>query len=1700
MKIEVAIPAKRSFDELSYNNAHSAPVPDSTPVPQPPPTTTVQPPAPMTAVQAPAPMVGVETPVPIPAHLAQHIPKSVKPQFRVELPSSNINRGEYMEVAEKLELPEHLSQRKKARLDDETSGAMRESLDQRQRSDAALMELSRRTQAIDRAVRAAYDAEPGFDQMVWLTSEQEPALTAEEQKKMHTVIQKIISLNSLARVPVEYLTQTLRLSEASLKDASLLELHVDKDWDEAAVEAWILQLPRLDTALKAARTSARILSGGREDKQLYSESLIENIIQTFKKTIEDIVIPLVEFRSSGNTSSIFRLLLRHRKELSVVFISCQKLLSLLAELVSKVQLADLGLNTLEFIASNLIFVDNAFTDKDSVVGTQKFDGIRSAAMDMLCQIFMIKPAQRHGILNEILTSLSKLPGSKQSSKQFKLADGGSVQPVSALIMRLVQASSSNPDPVSDIGYDDGSDDDEEHSVSKKKKTPVVTIHSESQGADQHDQAVEELCAVAQPLSDEAQRNASMVINFLVQRAIGSSKSGETPFRNLLDLCVDDFTTCLELVDWPAAEVLLRCLMSSMVHLFEAEKSAAPTKNMALEILGNMSAAISRLRSQVKKLANATEGSDADDLLRFLSDLANHMLDREGRFDSIVAWSGPYRIVLESLTARSNDTQLVGATSFLIATWADRLQAGYHRAPPDDDERDRELGRIAYRLRMMVEDRTWLANQYEFRAAPGEQTRRLSYLLVLLGSPLCENFDRMLSILLHSMSSDQASVRSKSLKSVNHVLETDPSILDGNSGVIDRILESVTDNSPQVRESALSLLGNCFNMRRGLELSLASHVLSRLSDSGVAVRRRAMKLVRDIYLRNYDSKIRSEIAGGLLRRTVNDLDDGIKETGRQMIEEIWFEPFYKMEDNAVYQTALAEHSSLIIRTVKMVVGLTELLDKVFQSVLKGEKKGPVGPSDICARLISNMFHLLSNADQDTPDSPSSLDILQVLTIFARADPALFNFEQIRHLKPHLTTTEKKQDEDQAEYEKRRAEEVQTFRAVANIFRLVLPQLSTVHSEFITEIRAQLVRMIAKVGMGTGLSELAACLRVICDILNDVTPIKMVTKSALLQTAKLAAAPKLSDPAMARARMQLGGYFSILGAVLSNFDLDSELGFFQQLHKDFKGDSVTRLVVDKLLPFASPNQHPMLRRESIDSIATICQAWPRMYTLPKVGLVFEQAFKEQARPLENIILRSFKEFLFREEKRSEASTAAAGAEKEKDVGKEKKSLKVMGGTSYDDVASATTQQFLSDITRISLASQDVHALQALQVLGSINRQGLTHPKETVITLVTLETSSYTPIAELAFREHKTLHEKHESTLETQYTKAVQSAYEYQRDIVGDTHGATFDPPQAKLYNLMHVFKVSKLKKRQRFLEKIVDMMDFDLSKLQSHQEIPPHVSFVRFILENLAAFEYHAVGELQNMVHRMEKLVNGTGTTIAQAIDSELFHMGIDALADIPPPAQPEQVTTDANPDVMINGDAPASGLAPAPAPPPPAPGPIYNKSIEPARLRKLATAATILSSLWEVRSYLRRLYGMGANRHDSKAKALAKDLNRTPTKTQGVHWDKFWEEFTPHFNGLTTEEAMVHRCKVFVEVMNVDKEFKFVEEDDEDMDLDDPATPSGDEGERGVDSGGRKRKGAGTPGGRKKRPRPDSQPRKRGRPRKNPVQETQDDVEEELDWF
>lgn len=1580
------------------------------------------------------------------AHVPQDSSEIQTEKFSITLQASNIATEEYMQVEEAVDAPHHLSSRKdESMIIEDDQNLMGSGLDQRQRASAALDSMESLIRSIFRAVGKALVLEQGFENYVIRLSDQEVIINSSTQQKLHGSIQKAIELNVFNSVAIEDLLKLMRMNEISIRRVEELNLRVDVAWDNEVVEAWLIQLGDIDLGLKAARTCLRMLAGGREDKQLYSESTILNCVHAAKLFTEDVISPLVELRTSGPGADLFKLLAKHRKTLSPIFVSCQKLLAAIAEVISNVELSESAINTLEYMASKLIFVENAYVERESVVGVQKFDGIRSAAMDILCQIFLSKPEQRQGIINDILTSLEKLPLGKLSSRQFKLADGGSIQPISALLMRLIQASSGqvSRNGVRRAAILDAPTEDDQDGVDSRVPG-MSSLTSEDQASQQHAIAIQELDAAATPLIDTATRNATHVINFIVKRAVGSTKSSDTPYRNLLDLFVEDFTTCLDSPDWPSAELLLRLLMLMMVQLFEAPKTAVPTKNMALELLGTMSAAISRLRSHVKRTATSFEGGESDDVSRYLADLAVQVLERKALAEQIVDWAGPFRTTLEYVQERCKaDAHLSNAMSFIVADWASKTQGCYDAHEDDDADRDSTLGLLAYRLRKMIDDKTWLSNEFTFKTITPNQAK-FSFSILLLKSPLCESFAKILNILLASMASDQATVRSKSLKSINQVLETDPSILDGDSSVIQLILECASDSSTQVRDSALGLLGSCIGMRPALEPSLTPKIIDRFQDAGVGVRKRAMKLARDIYLRNRNKSIRSAIASGLLRR-IQDPDEGVRELARQMIEEIWFVPFYTDDGSLAYQTAITEHVALVIQTVKTGT-VNEILDKVFQTILRpnNNNKSPEGPFNVCSKLVGDMFGLIDNPESEDGLAPSGSDALQVLTIFAKADAKLFNFEQVRLLKPQLASFTG-------------AEELISFRAVTVIYKLVLPQLTTVNSNFLSEVRLQLLKGIGKISSRGALDDLIACAKVVCDLLNDIGPLANLVASAL------AGIQKLGVQMDAKRLSLLSAYAIIVGSVAKHCDLDKQIKLFKAKFATWKGESVPRLIVDVLSPYTGSQQPLEARKASLEAIGLVCQSWPRNYALAKVYTAFQQVFQERIPALETMILRSFKEFLVGEERRSEMSVGAETASK-------KKELTVMGGTNFDDVASATTQRFLQDITRIALSSQDETAYLAMEVLGSINRQGLTHPKETGVTLITLETSANKKIAELAYLEHRSLHEKHETVLEREYVKAVQAAYNYQRDIVKDCHGATTEPFQSKLHMLIDVLKISKMKNRQRFLEKLCGQVDFELSKFNVSATVPSHVTYARFIVENLAYLEYQTIGEIQTTVNTLEKIVTTTGATLAQAIESELFNVTMDAEGEDAEGEDADAEGEDVIPEGGVGGEIPSATTTTS--------APLLGAGLDPKRFKQLTAACMVLLFVWDVRTYLRRLYGMGTSRHDSKAKLLAKDLNKTPVKVQGIHGDRVWEELAGHSTGLDSPEKMGSTCRAFVELMNIDKEFKVAKEDD----MEDPTTPSeagsddddDDDGE--LADRGRKRKAAGTPGGRKKRARSGSRKR------------------------
>ena len=1574
----------------------------------------------------------------------------------VELPVAPFDKSEFLAVPDEPEEPVNLSTRKR-KLDglggDDIYG---ESLDLRQRADAAFRELRVFLKHCFEAEDAALRSQSNND-VVFFVGDNDTTLTAAAQFKVQTLIGKTISLNCFQSAPLDDLLRLSRLSEGALRQAGSLEIKIEGSWGDADVGQWVDQLPSLDNAIKAARTCLRIMCGGRQEKQLYSEDVIDQSLDLFKRVMDGIIIPVAELRTSDNTSELFKLLSSHKKKIVALLNDCQKLFSLMSTLISKIDTSDTVSNTLEFTATRLIFMETAHAERESVIDTQKFDGLRLVAMDMLSQIFLLNPVQRQGIFNEILTSLEKLPLGKRA-RTFKLVDGSSCMPVSALMMRLVQTSAGQ---ISDAKLKTVSeslrppdDDEEDGEESSGEKAVSFSIRDEEQAAVQNSTAIQELAALTDPLIKTTRGNAGYVINYIVERAMTSTKTGDTPYRNLLDLFVEDFTSCLDNPDWPGAELLLTLLTSRMFKLLEKDKSASVTaKNMALELLGIIGAAISKLRGHVRKTASALDVTD--DLGRFLSDLASAALELKHRPENMVAWTGPYRATLEYLEGRfSEDQHLASAITFIITDWGNKVCSEYDAFVDDAPERDEEFGRLAYRLRQMIQDRRWLSSEFAFSEVSSNQAK-LSYSITLLGSQLCRSFSKILNILLYSMASDLPTVRSKSLKSINQVLETDPSILDGDSVVIQLILRCTNDSSTQVRDSALGLIGKCISMRPALEDKMVETVVERFIDTGLGVRKRAMKLAKDIYLRNSNKAVRSAIANGLLHR-VQDPEETVRDLARQVIEEIWFLPFYGGENSAATKTSIADHVALMIQTVKH-GNITNVLDKVLQNLFAPESKTAKASLEVCTKLVASMFDLVDNPDSDDPSVPSGRNALQVLMIFAKAEASLFTFEQLRLLMPHIMSI--KSNEDLA-----------VSRAVVVIYRRVLPQLSSAHDQFLSDVRKHLQPAVSNVTRAL-LDDIIACLWIISTLLKDAGPIAALTRSCLKGIKNT---PKVLDVQNSR---RLQRYTLIVGMIGKHCDLDSHHEFMKKEFPDWKGANVSELIINIVLRFAAESQPEDIRRAALDCIGLICQSWPRNYTSPRVYTTFQQVFDSQIPALESTVLRSFKEFLFSEEKRSEQASEAPninGTKPEK-----KRELTVMGGTNYDDVASGTARRFLESIIRIAKATQDEHAFLAIEVLASINRQGLTHPKETGVTFITLETSSNPRISELAYLEHKALHAKHETVIEREYVNALKEVFAYQRDIVHDPRGATANPFSPKLQLMMEVLKISKSKNRQKFLEKLCNQIDFDLPKLENPEDRIQHVQYSLFLVENLAFFEYLTVGEVHSTVAIIEKLVTSTGATVAQAVESEVFQVRMDALDSNP--------TTD-----------PATGDVQMVTEPEPS-----RPDIDMPRLQQLTAGSMILSALWDVRTHLRRLYGMGTGRRDSKSKDKSKDMGKTPIKVPSVTGERVWEEISVISTALTSRERMMETCKAFVELMSVDKEFMVQNEDDE-MNGEEPTTPGNEEDDEEDDrpSGGRGRKrkaGGVTPGGRKKRARSTSQPRKRGRPKKQSLDADADGEMDEGDW-
>jgi cohesin loading factor subunit SCC2 len=1484
-------------------------------------------------------------------------------------------------------------------------------------------------------------------------------------------IRRTIKSGVFSQVAVAKVVRLQKLLEDSITCVTKFSFSIEGEASESEVEEWVQSLEIAATAVQSMKVLFDIMAAKREEKELYSEDLLGNAIGSLEHVIESTVIPVVEARTSA---SIFKLYSAKKRELSDLIKLCNRALTLLGKLVANVDVSESAVNKVEYLARRLIFIENAHSEKESVMGIQTFESMRRASMDTLASIFTRYPDMRTGIINDILLSLEKLPSTRQSARQFKLNDAKPIQLVSALLMRLVQTSAlwtglqapkQRKKRASVDTDEENSDDDEKDRVQSNSRRVVQKPPIDMDDVEDYSfaQATNELRSVSKALFDNAEANAKHVINFLLTRALNTTKSGDQPYRALLDIFTEDFLNVIGIPEWPAAELLVYIMVRSLLTIMTDEKRPVPQKSLALDLLAIMGEQMSVLQARVKgvhRSLDAIQSSVAEALCHLVQndEIAN---------EELIKSDGAYRMVFQYLVNQAGDAQAKSAGALLLAQWSALC---LDSAKSDEDSVTKDL---LIQLRNTIPDHTWFQESYEDLKYVDATIAKHASTVIISASKFYKAQPTIIKALLHSINSPHVQIKSKGFKLLSQILQKDPSILERNNVVLTNILHGCGNSSSMVRQSALTLLEKCIELRPSLERKAYTMVIGLVQDENAQVRKRALKLLRDVFMRNDDQEMRAQVSVAVISRT-EDHDDGVAELARQTFEELWVSPFYDSSTSTSTvqsKIEMQKQARLIVRSIDRGESIKRgafliTIEKLFRLLLKKDSKNAKANFDICIKFVGVLFdEVIENHTNSDDLTQSSLGT--ALTMFAEVSPKLFNSRQLELLAPYI-------DNIQA------GDALFMYHATCVIFRHVMPSLSAVEHDFLKKTQRALVKAVPKIPKQQ-IPDTAACLWSLWQTLMDPGPIKNLVLSLLKQLQPLMKADpeQLSDDTATRLRR----YIDIVGPFGKECNFDTHVDDFKRSGFSWSNNSVASLIVDHLYPFTN-NKYPLpVKGAALSSIGMICQAWPGQYRRNDVSMAFTQVFQNEEVILQKVILEGFIEFFQQEEKRSEAGAEIKVGEGA--VHGQERLAKSFVASENDGAITTIAQTFLKHISRIALATTSDLAVSATKIIASINRQGMAHPKESGAALVALETSSNADIARMALEAHQAIHTKHESMFEKEYMRAVNQAFLYQRDVIKDPRGITLHPYTAKLRPLFEVLKTGSNQVRKRFLTNIVSRVNFELPKLDISGDLPNAVQFARFVTENLAFFDYARIDELLHLLKCLEDLVvSGVGASVAHTIEVEILKVKL--------PESNSQNTNGILPPPIDHMDL-SYATAENPTPSFVDTIPITTSSVSPTRLRHLAVAAMILTMVWECRVHLRTMWGLQGK---SKVKLTAKDFGKAPTRQPFVSAERFVEKVALAAQVLESPEAQMEMVKAFADLVAVDAELKLHIGDDEDGEDDLSAlankaggydTPSEVEGGE-VDSAhgsaakGRKRKivvaTANTPKRRKKSVTP-----KKGRPRK-----------------
>eukprot|EP00897_Mesotaenium_endlicherianum_P005542 jgi/Mesen1/5015/ME000025S04414 len=830
------------------------------------------------------------------------------------------------------------------------------------------------------------------------------------------------------------------------------------------------------------------------------------------------------------------------------------------------------------------------------------------------------------------------------------------------------------------------------------------------------------------------------------------------------------------------------------------------------------------------------------------------------------------------------------------------------------------------------------------------------------SSLARAFDRILKALLECLDEQSPMPRAKALKAISAVVETDPMML--RDLRVQRVVEKrFLDSAISVREAATDLVGKYIVHSPDVAAAYYEKVAERIMDTGVSVRKKAIRIIKDVCQSQREFAKTVDGCVKILSR-VNDDETSIRDLVTKTFYELWFEDQLEAEYRETSDIApnLAAHTNELVEVLKKLPNNQPLVAIIKRSLSHGAQSNKTAAGHIavqnavrrrCELMCKHLLDSIVQVDESMDATElHALPFVSALHAFCTVDPTLCApysdpSRFVVTLLPYLKLQGQTRDVSQL------------IEYIVYIMDAVLPLLRRPSPILLEELERDLYNLIRRHQYLTVVHAAIKCLHALAIICPKVENTYRQLLAAFIKTLGIQQGPTPQKAVVERSLFAIGLFVRYGADTLAGPDgVGLQLDIIISKYKEF---------------LRSPDFGIKMR--ALQGLGFVFIARPDQMLDEDIKTLLRATLSARAdKKLKVQTLKNFLDYLHAVEKKM------SGGSSDGDVMVDGATVPVAAGAGDSNNWTGIAQLYWDPILGRCFDNDSEVRCNALKVIEVVLRQGLVHPMSSVPHLIALEVDQCEANSKMAHRLLIHMYTKYADLFESRLGDGLQHSFDFLKSGAAtgkpgnQDHRAaqkleqnnkqenTTTAATASESSRLGIGRVYKLirgsrSSRNKFLASVVRKFDFGMEKGSTPQQ-----QFLQYCAEVLAALPFGVPDEPLYLVFNINRVVTLRGGSLQANIKTAISGDG--PLAESARATQEEIAREHAARgeeayDIFATDDAVPSQLEPASAIDTPL---ASEEAFE--KVKRDSNAAMAISLLLILKRYIKDAYNLSDARCQS----------------------------------------------------------------------------------------------------------------------------------------